>query len=135
MDIKPNIIALARHSFRTENLLFLLRLSNYQVTHVQDDIEAFNYLVQRQQSPQPVDLLLIDGAEPQQQFLQLLSQLECSKAMLPILLVHQGQSISLGQLGGTDQYQEFISQCSMNAVNSCLRKILGNSEQTQSRSL
>lgn len=133
MDIKPNIIALARHSFRTENLLFLLRLSNYQVTHVQDDIEAFNYLVQRQQSSQPADLLLIDGAEPQQQFLQLLSQLERSIAMLPILLVHQGQAISLDQLGETDRHKEFISQCSMDAMNTCLRKILGNSAQTRSR--
>ena len=132
MEIKPAIIVLARHSFRSENLLFLLRLSNYQVTQVQDDIEAFNYLVQRQQGPQPADLLLIDGAEQQQQFLQLLSQLERSNAMLPILLTHQGKAISLEQLSGTDQLKESISQCSMDAVNTCLRKILGNSTQTHS---
>jgi len=120
----PDILILARQTERTDNLIFLLRLSNYRTTCISDAVEAFNCLVQRQRVQHPVRLLLIDGPAQQQQFLSLIDELERCNAMLPILLIQQKNPVSLDPLQDQASLKKWIKSCRPEATHSCVRKLL-----------
>ena len=119
-----NILLLAKHPERVINLIFLLRLANFQTVQISDDIEAFNYLVQRQNSSQPMQLLLIAEATSDQPILRLLNELERRNAMLPIVLQQQNADFAIDALPCHEHLKPMILQCHSTATYNQLRKIL-----------
>ena len=124
MGNAKDILILAKERTRAANLSFLLRLSNCQTIYIDDDIEAFNFLVQRQNSPKPVGLLLVADADQKQPILQLLDELEQRNAMLPILLLRDKESIPLHDLTRSDRIRARIKQCDSSLTHSCVREML-----------
>lgn len=132
MGGKTNILILSKQTDRPENLIFLLQLANYLVSHITDDSEAFNYLVQRQQSPSPVNLLLINAVDQQQPLLQMLDELDRSRAMLPILLTYRKIPFALEKLTCREPLKRQIKQCRMDATHTNIREILNSASQQHS---
>ena len=124
MESATNILLLAKHPERVVNLSFLLRLSNVQTVQINDDIEAFNYLVQRQNSSHPMQLLLIAEAERNQPILQLLNELERCNAMLPMVLQHQSADFPIAELNCHEHLKPMILQCSSTVTHKYLRKVI-----------
>lgn len=127
MNNYSDILFLSKRTEPTDNLIFLLRLSNYRIAHISDEAEAFNYLAQRQQGPSAVSLLLIVGSESQKQFVALLDKLDRCNAMLPILLINQDKPLSFDQINCRTKLKRFIHQCPLNAVHAKIDTILGSS--------
>lgn len=119
-----NILLLARYPERVVNLSFLLRLANINTVLINDDSEAFNYLVQRQNSSDPLHLLLIAEAASNQPILQLLNELERRNAMLPIVLQQPNPDVSLAALPCHAHLRPLIRQCHGTLTYNLLRKIL-----------
>jgi hypothetical protein len=126
MSNAPEILILTSQPDKAANLTFLLQLSNYHSIHISDGSEAFNYLVQRQHGPQPVNLLLIAGASEQQQFLKMLDDLERCGAMLPILLIHGDRPVQLELLDCKEQLKSQIKQCQANMTHACINEIINS---------
>ena len=124
MSNTTDILLLANHPERVINLSFLLRLSNFQAITISDDIEAFNYLVQRQNSAQPMKLLLIAEADSNQPILQLLNDLERCNAMLPIVLLHNNAGFPLTELNCHAHLRPMILQCNSPVTHNYLRNAL-----------
>jgi len=99
-------------------------LSNFQITHIADDIEAFNYLIHRQNSPRPINLLVIVDTDINQPFLQLLGEMERRNALLPILLLRNNGPIPLNQLSSNVKIRNYIKQCDPSVTYFCVRELL-----------
>ncbi|HEY5672771.1 MAG TPA: hypothetical protein VIR78_03615 [Malonomonas sp.] len=127
MGTTTNILLLANNPERVVNLSFLLRLSNFETVQIDDDIEAFNYLVQRQNSSQPMQLLLIAEADSNQPILQLLNELEQRNAMLPIVLLQRNGRIPLAKINCHPHLKTMIQQCHSAVTHSYLRSIFAPS--------
>ena len=124
----PDILVLTKQADKASNLTFLLRLSNFQTIHIADDIEAFNYLVQRQNSPLPISLMLVADADINQPILHLLEELERRNAMLPILLVRRNGPIPLKKLQCSNAARKIIRQCDSSLTHFCVKETLGTFE-------
>jgi len=121
---QADILVLANQAEKVANLRFLLRLSNFQIIHIVDDIEAFNYLIHRQNSPQPISLLVVADTDINQPFLQLLDELERRNALLPILLLRGSGPIPLNKLSSSVKIRNHIKQCDPSVTHSCVKELL-----------
>lgn len=130
-----DILVLSRSSEKSSNLAFLLRLSSLQAILIDDDIEAFNYLVQRQQSAQPVSLLVVPEAEINQPILHLLDELLRREALPPTLLATRQGGLPLEQLNCSAETLQMIKTCETDQTYSNLREILGNPRQMAAHAL
>jgi len=133
MNTATNILLLANQPDRVVNLGFLLRLSNFQTVQISDDIEAFNYLVQRQNSSQPMQLLLISAADINQPILQLLNDLERCNAMLPIILLDQNGGFTVAELNCHDHLKTMIQQCNSTVTHNYLRNLIATLPEAATR--
>lgn len=124
MNRPVDILVLAGQSDKTANLNFLLRLTNFHTVHIADDIEAFNYLVHRQNSAQPIRLLLIADADINQPILHLLDELERRDALLPILLLRNNEPIPLESVSSCGKVRSLVKQCDPSVVHPCIRETL-----------
>jgi hypothetical protein len=133
MKHATDILLLANQPEKVVNLNFLLRLSNFEVVQINNDIEAFNFLVQRQNSLEPMNMLLIADADINQPILHLLNELERRNAMLPILLIHDTDIVPLTELDCHAHIKALIGQCNSAATHSYLRKFLTSLQETTSK--
>ncbi len=124
MPEQPDILVLAHQPEQAANLKFLLHLANFRAIHIADDIEAFNYLVQRQNSPHPVGLLLIFDVDINQPFLHLLEELKRRQALVPILLVRRDGPIDIDQVTSDPEIRLLLRQCDQSITHSCVREVL-----------
>lgn len=124
MNCPTDILVLTKDPEKAANLGFLLQLSRFRAVHIRDDIEAFNYLVHRQNSPQPFGMMVICDADLNQPILQLLDELERRDAMLPVLLLRGHSPIPLQQLSIQLQVKNQIKQCDSSLTPACLREML-----------
>ena len=127
MQTYADILVLTRQPEKAANLGFLLRLANYRSLHIADDIEAFNYLVQRRQSLQPIRLLVIVDADPEQPILHLLDDLKRSNSLVPILLVRGAAPLPINQMTKDPGIISQLHQCDASMAHSCVRELLGSS--------
>lgn len=118
-----NILLLADKSEKIANLCFLLRLSNIQTVQIANDTEAFNFLVHRQNSSQPFDLLLITEAKQQQPILRLINDMERNNAMLPIVLFSEKDRLRLTEIDCYDHLKQLIRLCPADTTHSRLLNI------------
>ena len=133
MKCATDILLLANQPEKVVNLNFLLRLSNFQTIQINNDIEAFNFLVQRQNSSQPMSILLIADADINQPILQLLNELERRNAMLPIILIQDTDIIPLAELNCHEHLKAMIGQCNSAATHSYLRNFFASLPETTNR--
>jgi len=124
MNSPADILVLSEQPEKVANLNFLLRLSNYRTIPIDDDIEALNFLIYRQNSQNPVRLLLVVNAKINQPILQFLDELERRNALLPILLLRDGDPLSLDNLPCNPQIKKFLKQCDPSITFSCIKELL-----------
>ena len=122
--MNKNILLLANQPDKAVNLSFMLRLSDIRSACINDDIEAFNYLAQRQSSTQPMELLLICEATIKQPILQMLNELERIDSMLPIILIQKNGNIPIEELNCHAHLKSMIKQCTATTTHGDLRILL-----------
>lgn len=123
---RSDILVLTSQPDKAANLAFLLHLANLSTIHIADDIEAFNYLVQRQNSPQPISLLLVVDADVNRPILQLLDELKRRNALLPTLLVRGNSPIDIQQLTKDNEVISKLNQCDTSITHICVQEVLGS---------
>jgi len=126
MDQSKNILLLANQPDKATNLSFMLRLSKIHSVCIDDDTEAFNFLIQRQNSTLPMELLLICEASINQPILHMLNDLERGNAMLPIILIQKNGNIPIDELNCHTHLRSMIQQCTATTTHGNLRILLNS---------
>lgn len=98
-----SILILDPLSERGRNAGFLLQLAKYRVSVVENDDEAFNWIVSRRDSADSPALLLVNDCYAEMPIFTLLAELRRQGVSLPVLFVERGaDSACLTALGALE---------------------------------
>ncbi len=102
------------------NIAFLLKLAGFKVSVFNDELEACNWLLQKDAAVVPAHMLLLNEPRPERSLFSLLFQIRQRFVQLELLLVAAQPLQLTGQIANLDPP---VHQCLPNEIHNMTRQI------------